>query len=209
MFTLNSSLVSYLETKSITLSEIGEFVDDKIKNYDGNKQDNDFRSLVFTIGKLCNQINGLEDIMSFFKETKNSLIVWSLGEGTTMDLVGSIVQQGDEKLRAIKKLLESNNLADLSLLVENSGEIKNLTTRVQELEDEKEELLGIIRKLKEDRSLDIDFDDYSGLSRQSNMRHRLKRKESLWRCSPRGNSLIIMVNKTRRVCHIAIHILKP
>ena len=184
MFTLNSSLVSYLETKSITLSEIGEFVDDKIKNYEGNKQDNDFRSLVFTIGKLCNQINGLEAIMSYFKETKNSLIVWSLGEGTTMDLVGSIVQQGDEKLRAIKELLESNNLADLSLLVENSGEIKNLTTRIQELEDEKEDLLEKIRALKEDRSLDFDFDDYSGLSKAKQYEAQVEAQRKLMELFP-------------------------
>ena len=184
MFTLNSSLVSYLETKSITLSEIGKFIDDKIKNYDGNKQDNDFRSLVFTIGKLCNQINGLEDIMSYFKETKNSLIVWSLGEGTTMDLVGSIVQQGDEKLRAIKELLEGNNLADLSLLIENSGEIKNRTTRVQELEDEKERLQDIIRALKEGRAVDYDFDDDSHLSKAKQYAAQIEAQRKLMEMFP-------------------------
>lgn len=114
MFSLNSSLSSILETKPITLSEIGEYIDEKIKSYDGNKQDNDFRSLVFTIGRLCNNITGLENIMRYFKETRNSLIVWSLGEGITMDLVGSIIQQGDDKLRAVKEILEDNTLEDLN-----------------------------------------------------------------------------------------------
>lgn len=102
LFTLDSQYASYLETEPITLSEIGEFIDTKIREYDGNKQDNDFRSLVFTIGKLCNNVAGLEDIMKYFKETKNSLIVWSLGEGDTMDLVGAIVQQGDEKSERLR-----------------------------------------------------------------------------------------------------------
>lgn len=113
LFTLESKSCSYLETEPMTLNEIAEFIDNKIKEYNGKTQDNNFRSLVFAVGKLCNNVNGLEDIMTYFKETKNSLIVWSLGEGETLDLVGSIVQQGDEKLRLIKELLERNSLEDL------------------------------------------------------------------------------------------------
>ena len=114
MFTLNSNHANYLDTTPITLKEIGEFIDDILEHYEGNKQDKDFRSLVFTVGKLCNTIAGLESIMTFFNRAKPSLIVWSLGEGTTMDLVGSIVQQGDEKLRAVKEILESNTIEDLN-----------------------------------------------------------------------------------------------
>ena len=114
MFTLESRHANYLETTPITLKEIGEYVDDKLEHYDGSKQDKDFRSLVFTVGKLCNTIAGLESIMTYFNRAKPSLIVWSLGEGTTMDLVGSIVQQGDEKLRAVKEILEDNTIEDLN-----------------------------------------------------------------------------------------------
>jgi hypothetical protein len=113
LFSLDSTVSSYLETLPMDFSEIGEFIDNKIKEYDGNKQDNDFRSLVFSVGKLCNSIHGLEDYMNYFRETKNSLIVWSLGEGETMELVGSIVQQGDEKLRTVKDILEGNSLEEL------------------------------------------------------------------------------------------------
>ena len=116
LFTLDSQYASYLETEPITLSEIGKFIDTKIREYDGNKQDNDFRSLVFTIGKLCNNVAGLEDIMKYFKKTKNSLIVWSLGEGDTMDFVGAIVQQGDEKIRAVKDFLVETSVEDLKNL---------------------------------------------------------------------------------------------
>ena len=116
LFTLDSSLSAYLETKPMTLSEIGEFIDDKIEHYDGNKQDNDFRSLVFTMGKLCNDITGFEDIMTYYKGIKNSLIVWSLGEGITMDFVGSIVQQGEEKLKLVKDILEGNSIEELTKL---------------------------------------------------------------------------------------------
>lgn len=95
----------------------------KIKDYDGNKQDENFRSLVFSIGKLCSKVKGLEDLMDYYKEYKNSLIVWSLGEGTTMDLVGSIVQHGDEKLKIVKDILDGG-------------------TSIEELKDIKEVLQG-------------------------------------------------------------------
>ena len=106
LFTLNSSKTSYLESKAIELTEVATFVDEKIKDYDGNKQDVNFRSLIFSIGKICSMVKGLEDLMEYYKTYKNSLIVWSLGEGTTMDLVGSIIQHGDEKLKIVKDILD-------------------------------------------------------------------------------------------------------
>lgn len=135
MFTLNSSLSSYLETRPISLKEIGEFVDEKIEHYNGNKQDNDFRSLVFAIGKLCKSNVGLEDIMTYFRDMRNSLIVWSLGEGTTMDLVSSIVQQGDEKLEMVKDLLDNNSIDEinrLSQIVKNvsNENVKNIVEQL-------------------------------------------------------------------------------
>ena len=172
MFTLNSSLSSYLETKPITLKEIGEFVDDKIEHYNGNKQNNDFRSLVFAIGKLCKTSVGLEDIMTYFKDMRNSLIVWSLGEGTTMDLVSSIVQQGDEKLKMVKNLLEDNSIDEINRLsqivrdtsyesvkkiVEQLGDMdENASQQILELAQcDKSQLAAIQKILKDYPSLDF------------------------------------------------------
>ena len=140
MFTLNSSLSSYLETRPISLKEIGEFVDEKIEHYNGNKQDNDFRSLVFAIGKLCKSNVGLEDIMTYFRDMRNSLIVWSLGEGTTMDLVSSIVQQGDEKLEMVKDLLDNNSIDEinrLSQIVKNvsNENVKNIVEQLAVMDE--------------------------------------------------------------------------
>lgn len=150
LFSLASKCSSYLETEPITLNEIGEFIDEKIQKYDGNKQDNDFRSLVFAIGKLCNNVFGLEDIMKYFKETKNSLIVWSLGEGETMDFVGAIVQQGDDKIKAVKEILEGNTLEDLKAIndvlqdcpADKFDKVKNLIKKLaneQTIPDENDE----------------------------------------------------------------------
>lgn len=113
LYSLDSKHSNHLETYALTLEEVGKFVDEKIQNYEGSMLDNDFRSLVFNVGKLCKQYTNLENYMSYFKDTKNSLIVWTLGEGETMDLVGSIVQQGDEKLKVVKDILEGNSLEDL------------------------------------------------------------------------------------------------
>lgn len=172
LFTFNSSLSAYLETKPITLSEIGKFIDDKIEHYDGNKQDQDFRSLVFTIGKFCNNIAGLEDIMTYFNGTRNSLIVWSLGEGVTMDLVGSIVQQGDEKLKIVKDMLEDNSVDDLNCLnrmVKDSsfGNVKTIVEKLVDMDEstsrqileltqcDKKQLSAIQEILKDFPSLDF------------------------------------------------------
>lgn len=141
MFTLNSSLSRYLETMPITLKEIGKYIDEKLEHYEGNKQDNEFRSLIFSIGKLCTTITGLEDIMTFFNKAKNSLIVGSLGEGTTMDLVGSIVQQGDEKIRVVKEILEGNTIDDLNnikTVLQNcpAGQIDKVKELIEKLSNE-------------------------------------------------------------------------
>lgn len=120
LFTLDSTKTSYLETEPLGLSEIASFIDDKIRSYDGNKQDVNFRSLIFSIGKICSSFNALEELMEYYKSCKNSLIVWSLGEGTTMDLVGSIVQHGDEKLKIVKDILDDGTT------VEDLKEIKDV-----------------------------------------------------------------------------------
>lgn len=116
MFTLDSAYDSYLETSPINLNEIGEFIDEKIRTYDGDKQDKDFAALIFTIGKLCSSISGLSGIMKYYSEKKNTLIVGSLGEGETLDLVGSLIQHGDEKLRTVKEILESSTVENLEII---------------------------------------------------------------------------------------------
>ena len=113
LFTNVSSHAGYLETKPVELKEIGECIDGKLEHYEGNKQDADFRALVFEVGKLCKTIHDLEAVMPCYSKNKNSLIVGSLGEGETMDFVGFIVQQGDQKIKAVKELLEGKSLEDL------------------------------------------------------------------------------------------------
>lgn len=116
LYSLESKHSNYLETSLMTLEEIAKFVDEKVKAYahEGRMSDKDFRTLLFNIGKLCKQYTKLESFMPYYKETKNSLIVWTLEEGDTMELVGALVQQGDEKLKAVKEILEGNSLEDLN-----------------------------------------------------------------------------------------------
>ena len=116
LFTLDSAYDSYLETTPLTLTEVGEFIDNKIQVYDGDKQDKEFAALIFSVGKLCSSISGLSSIMKYYSEKKNTLIVGSLGEGETLDLVGSLIQHGDDKLRAVKEILESSTLENLEII---------------------------------------------------------------------------------------------
>lgn len=113
LFTLESSIFSYLETQPLTITDVGGYIDSKIESYDGDKQDKDFAALVFEIGKLCNTIQGLGEIMKYYSSNKDSLIVGSLGKGETMTLIGSIIQQGETKIKAVKDILDGNSLEDL------------------------------------------------------------------------------------------------
>lgn len=105
LYSLNAIHSSYLETKAITIEEIGEFIDAKIKDYDGDKQDKDFAALIFTIGELCSKYPNLSKSMEYYTEKKNSLIVGSLGEGETLNLVGSIIQHGMINCLLLRKYL--------------------------------------------------------------------------------------------------------
>lgn len=139
LFSLDSSKTSYLETSPLTVQEIAEFVDEKIHSYDGNKQDNNFRSLIFAVGKICATIKDMESYMEYYNVNKNSLIVWSLGEGETMDLVGAIVQQGDEKLKLIKQIVDCP-VDKLQEVVEKIANIEKKSAESEEPNDDNTEI---------------------------------------------------------------------
>ena len=113
LYNLDAAYTSYLETNPVTIEEVGEYLDEKIEKYEGDKQDKDFAALIFAVGKLCSSHKELGKIMKYYSEKKNALIVGSLGEGKTLDLVGSIIQHGDEKLQAINDILNNNTVEDL------------------------------------------------------------------------------------------------
>lgn len=164
LFSQLSEKAHYLETNPLTLTEIGECIDGIIRDYGGSKQENDFRSLIFAVGKLCNTNTELASIMKFYGETKNSLIVWSLGEGETMDLVGSLVQQGDEKIKAVKELLERYSLEELQQLKNaDSFERENGLGQKQESNEGFCEI-EVIDREGNNRIVKPDQEQYAGLS---------------------------------------------
>lgn len=147
LFTLDSVYDSYLETSVFTLTEIGEFIDNKIQSYDGDKQDKDFAALIFSVGKLCSSISGLSGIMKYYSEKKNTLIVGSLGEGETLDLVGSLIQHGDEKIRVVKEILENNSIEELNKI---NTILQNQLSDKRHIEDEND----ILKKILEEHGID-------------------------------------------------------
>lgn len=176
LFTLNSSKVSYVETNAMELSEVAEFIDEKIQNYSGNKQDSNFRSLIFSLGKICSEVKGLEELMEYYKEKKPSLIVWSLGEGTTMDLVGSIVQYGDEKLKTVKEILDGGtSVEDLKEIkevlkgctAEKLDKVKELINKIEEADNNNDDETPLSGEDKMDiaivpKSYEIEVENFEG-----------------------------------------------
>ena len=124
LFSLDSKCSQYLETSPMSISEIGQYIDGKIKEYEGDKQNNDYRSLIFNINRLYKTYPELEKAMPYFMEKKNSLIVGSLGEGEIMDCVASILQQGDGKIKVAKKILEKYTLEELNDILKNKSKPK-------------------------------------------------------------------------------------
>lgn len=161
----HSSSVHYLQTTSVSIAEIGENIDNKVSDYVGDKQKQEFRELIFSLNKLTQSIPELRDAMSKFKEKKDSLIVGSLGEGETMGLISSLVQQGDDKLIAVKELLENNSTEDLKNI---TSDLTTLKSTNEELRNENERLLKIIDDLKSGKSVEINTVDSDASKRQMN-----------------------------------------
>lgn len=99
--------------KVITQKNILTKIDKVLEEYKQDKQTPEFRSLIFGIMELDKRLHIAEQ-MKYYNEKKDTLIVGSLGEGETMNMVASIIQQGDDKIKAIKQILEENSLEDLN-----------------------------------------------------------------------------------------------
>lgn len=100
-------------SKIITQETVLATIDKALEEYKQDKQTSEFRSLIFGIMELDKRLHIAEQ-MKYYNEKKDSLIVGSLGEGETMNMVASIIQQGDDKIRAIKEILEGNSLEDFN-----------------------------------------------------------------------------------------------
>lgn len=111
----NDSIMSSAidSNKVITQNAVLTKIDDSLEAYKLNRQNPEFRSLIFGIMELDKRLH-ISEQMKYYKANKEKLIVGSLGEGDTMNMVAGIIQQGDEKIRAIKEMLESNSLEDLN-----------------------------------------------------------------------------------------------
>ncbi|CDE56840.1 uncharacterized protein BN799_00945 [Prevotella sp. CAG:873] len=115
MYSLDAQCGKYV-TDEISLKEVGEYIDRIIKEYvneNNNKQEKDFVALVFGLKKILKSNPELKDVMKYFEKKKHSLYVWTLGEGETMDLVGEIIQAGNDMLRLVKQILDGRSVKDL------------------------------------------------------------------------------------------------
>ena len=89
---------------------INSFLFNILEAYKLNRQNPEFRSLIFGIMELDKRLHIAEQ-MKYYKANKEKLIVGSLGEGDTMNMVAGIIQQGDEKLKMVKEILEKNSIS--------------------------------------------------------------------------------------------------
>lgn len=113
----NDSIMSSAidSNKVITQNAVLTKIDNALEEYKQDKQNPEFRSLIFGIMELDKRLHIAEQ-MKYYNEKKDTLIVGSLGEGETMNLVAGIIQQGDEKIRAVKDFLVETPVEDLKNL---------------------------------------------------------------------------------------------
>ena len=144
----NDSVMSYAieNSKFITQDAVLYKIDESLKQYQADKQNPEFRSLIFGIMELDKLLH-ISDNMEYYKANKEKLIVGSLGEGDTMNMVAGIIQQGDDKIKAIKEILEDNSLEDLKTIKDvlqgcPSDQIDKVRDLVEKLAKEKKQDVG-------------------------------------------------------------------
>lgn len=169
MYSIDAQCGKYV-TDEISLKEVGEYIDRIIKEYvdeKNNMQEKDFVALVFGLKKILKSNPELKDVMKYFEKKKHSLYVWTLGEGETMDLVGEIIQAGNDKLRIVRQILEERSVEDLARVcdildnAQEGGPIVSLEPRP--------ELTAIMPDLENngaltERRVTVSEAQYSGLS---------------------------------------------
>lgn len=113
----NDSVMSHVidNSKIITQNSVLNKIDESLKQYQADKQNPEFRSLIFGIMELDKQLH-ISNYMEYYRANKEKLIVGSLGEGDTMNMVAGIIQQGDEKIKIVQEILESNSLEELQTI---------------------------------------------------------------------------------------------
>lgn len=127
----SSSMENVIESNN-TISQIDVLkkIDESLETYDSDKQNPEFRSLIFRIMALDKSLH-ISDHMNYYRLNKEKLIVGSLGEGETMNMVANIIQQGDEKIKVVKEILEGNTLDDLNRIKNRIKEFLNAGPKVR------------------------------------------------------------------------------
>lgn len=141
----NNSVMSYAidNNKVITQNAVLNKIDESLEAYQADKQNSEFRSLIFGIMELDKELH-ISDYMKFYKANKEKLIVGSLGEGDTMNMVAGIIQQGDAKIKIVQEILEGNSLEELQTInkllqgcpSEKLDEVKELVSKILYGEDD-------------------------------------------------------------------------
>lgn len=154
--------------KVITQNAVLNKIDDSLEAYKLNRQNPEFRSLIFGIMELDKRLH-ISEQMRYYKANKEKLIVGSLGEGDTMNMVASIIQQGDEKLKMVKEILEKNSIEELNELnkIITDDNVKNIVEKLGNMDEktsqqilelaqcDKTQLAAIQEILKDFPSLDF------------------------------------------------------
>lgn len=119
LFHKDSFCETFLETNPLNNMDISEVIDNAIRQYDEdglNKQDPEFTKLIFSLNKLTKEVPNLA--LNYFSQKKPSLIVGSLGEGDTMNIVGTLIQKGDDFLQLISKITSRCSESMLNRILE-------------------------------------------------------------------------------------------
>lgn len=165
----DSNMSSAIDSnKVITQNVVLTKIDDSLEAYKLNRQNPEFRSLIFGIMELDKRLH-ISEQMKYYKANKEKLIVGSLGEGETMNMVANIIQQGDEKLKMVKEILEKSSIEDLNKLNQIIGNdnVKNIVEKLGNMNEntscqilelaqcDKAQLAAIQEILKDFPSLDF------------------------------------------------------
>ncbi|MEM9922321.1 MAG: DUF3883 domain-containing protein [Cyanobacteria bacterium P01_D01_bin.50] len=137
------------ESDTANIADIAVEIDNAIRDYDGDKQDNSFREVVKQLLHWSNSISETEfkKLFTYFYDHRAEIVLQALGDDETRNNIFDVLQVESPKLNALANLARNSDITaeDLNQISENLDKYKVLENLKGKSDVENE----VIKLLKE------------------------------------------------------------
>lgn len=118
------------EKEIVTLEDIADEIDYAIRDYKGDKQDNNFRQVVQQLLHWSNSIaeSKFKQLFTYFFDRRAELVLQALGDDEVRNNIFDVLQAPPDKLEALANIARQSNITanDINQLAENFNTYKAL-----------------------------------------------------------------------------------